>query len=137
MKRLTIQEQEDASRQRFDPQTGRPLTPEELSALPSYPYRQELLWIPHGCFLLDGIRSRPQVDPVPISSKPNRVWTLFLSRFQDRPPPLPILPIHNTNAFWEDVVHDWSVRGGKFHYCSRFIHDGGVWVLLEYEKENA
>lgn len=101
--------------------------------------RQEVVflkdWIPAG---QPGAGCVNKAKRVPIAERPGRVWTLYRESDENKPPVLPIIPVHNVNAFLEDYVHDWNeVRGkdGKLmlDYSSRVI-DRPVWILLEYEK---
>lgn len=69
---------------------------------------------------------------IPPGAAPDRVWTLYFESDRDNPPALPFTPVHNSNAFLEDWMHDWNIGpGGKLHYASRVI-DRDVWILLEY-----
>lgn len=89
--------------------------------------RQALVYFPHA--LVIGVRT----PPIDLAEEPRRVWTLYHHRDPETAPSLPIVPIHFTNAFLEDIVHDWVWRDGKFWYYTRAI-DGRVWLLLEYDK---
>lgn len=101
--------------------------------------RQELVflkeWIQPG---QPGAGCVPKARRVPISERPGRIWTLFYEQDENKRPVLPIIPVHNRNAFLEDYVHDWNDVKGKdgqlmLDYSSRVI-DRPVWILLEYEK---
>lgn len=101
--------------------------------------RQELVflkeWIPAG---QPGAGCVNRAKRVPIAERPGRVWTLYREDNESQPPQLPFVPVHNTNAFLEDYVHDWNEVRGKdgqlmLDYSSRVI-DRPVWILLEYEK---
>lgn len=59
-----------------------------------------------------------------------RVWTLYTHENPDVRPELPYTPVHHTNAFLEDYVHDWTHRGGFLRYGSR-ASEGKVWILVE------
>lgn len=69
---------------------------------------------------------------LPEEGEPNRVWTLYQNLDKDNEPEFPFEPKHLKNAFLEDKVHDWNVRGGKFHFATR-VTDTGVWLLFEYD----
>lgn len=100
------------------------------------PHIQKLLWITAG--IEDPAYSVPQVPLVdyPWKQRPDRLWTLFTARDPNKPPTLPIFPVHHQNAFLEDEVHDWNMRegGAKLHYASRAVY-GGCWVLLLFHEE--
>lgn len=87
--------------------------------------RQEVFYFPHENHLGN---AAPSVE---MKDEPTRVWTLFWND-PDKPPGLPIKPIHHQNAFLEDRVHDWNWDRGKFRYGSR-VTKGKVWLLLEYD----
>jgi hypothetical protein len=130
-----LEDQTTASMTRFNAMTGEELNEEEKAFLPPYPYRQKLLWVPSG--RVDKGRIRPVIDfPEYKGEEPDRVWTLFEHRMESDPPKLPFFPRHRFNAFVEDPIHDWNIYGGEFRYMSRFIHDGGVWLLLEFIDES-
>jgi len=94
---------------------------------------QKLLWIPK-------IKKRPvrfiqDLNEPPFEGKtPKFLWTLFLNQDKNKKPSLPIVPIHQKNAFLEDKLHDWDVYRKeyfKYHGC---MAEHGVWLLLEFEK---
>lgn len=87
--------------------------------------RQEVFYFPHENELG---KAAPSVE---MKDEPTRVWTLFTGD-PDKPPALPIKPVHNQNAFLEDRVHDWNWGNGRFRYGSR-VAKGKVWLLLEYD----
>lgn len=87
---------------------------------------QKILWMPVQAY---GMGYRATIEysgPVP-----KYVWTLFLETEETKVPVLPISPVHHQNAFFEDRLHDWYIRGGVFHYCSRAV-ERPVWILLEF-----
>ena len=95
-------------------------------------YRQEVIFLAE--WYQPGIALKAR--PVPVAEKPDLVWTLFREEDPVRPPKLPIIPIHQVNAFAEDHVHDWNWQAsGMFSYASR-VADRPVWVLLEYEVKS-
>ncbi len=61
--------------------------------------------------------------------KPTRVWTIL----DDAKPTLPMVPVHNVNAFLEDFMHDWNWRNAKLRYSSR-VTEGNNWILCEWES---
>lgn len=65
--------------------------------------------------------------------RPRFVWSLF-SYERNRPPEIPLEPIHMLNGFLEDYIHDWVMVPGKplIKYFSR-VSTGGHWLLLEME----
>lgn len=133
--RSKLEKQMADSMARFNPMTGEPLSQEELAVRPPYPYRQKLLWIPKG--RQEKGRVRPIIEfPEYTGEDPDKVWTLFEHRSEGELPRLPFFPTHHHNAFLEDRVHDWNTHDGKFRYMSRFIHDGSVWLLLEFLDES-
>lgn len=85
---------------------------------------QVLLWIPE--------RTRGAILVPYTGPKPTKVWTLFREMDPNRPPALPITPVHGVNASFEDVGHDWKVAGGTFRYSSQST-DGNRWLLLEFD----
>lgn len=94
--------------------------------------RQKLVWMewdPNVNNFAGGVYKPANVD-----EEPDRVWTLFLPdhETQDKPPTLPVYPVHNKNAFLEGYVHDWNWHNGKFRFYTR-VNDRSCWVLLEYE----
>ncbi len=70
---------------------------------------------------------------VPLTEKPDTVWTLFRETDPNNPPKLPIVPQHRIKAFAEDYIHDWNWRRGELIFSSR-VADGPVWILLEYKS---
>lgn len=64
--------------------------------------------------------------------KPKHLWTLFMEIDESKKPELPIVPVHHKNAFIEDFLHDYNIRGGKLYYYSR-VTDRPLWILLEFE----
>lgn len=83
--------------------------------------RQEVLWIPENRQIsLDGDLNGSTV----------RIWTLYHTDPEAKPE-LPYTPVHGTNAFLEDYVHDWNHHKGLLRYYSRAIHSK-VWILVEY-----
>lgn len=92
--------------------------------------RQELVFIRFG---EKGTRFARPALPAEVAKKPDRVWTLYLEEDETKVPELPIVPVHRTNAFMEDYIHDWDWTAGVFRYRSRITEDP-VWVLLEYEE---
>lgn len=73
----------------------------------------------------------PKAAPVRCEREPKRVWTLQHHTTVAGRPELPFAPVHLTNAFLEDKIHDWNWRAGVLTYRSR-VADGPVWLLLEY-----
>lgn len=59
-----------------------------------------------------------------------KLYTLYHFTDENNPPELPFTPVHNTNAFIEDMGHDWTQSESSVRYCSR-IADRGVWLLAE------
>jgi len=59
------------------------------------------------------------------TERPFRVWTLYslgdLPESKDRPPELPITPVHNQGCFLEDHIHDWRMIGTRL----RLLQPGG------------
>lgn len=100
--------------------------------------RREYLWIPE-----DKTRaSRGMVEgalPVPAPPGIRQLYTLLSESrglYQDpaSPPPMDPMSIplqHDVTVFFEDHIHDWSVRGGQLRYMSR-VTAGDVWVLVEF-----
>lgn len=86
--------------------------------------KQVLVWIPAG-------KAADRVAEV--SQAPSRIWTLLFERNAEKKPDLPVIPIHNKNAFLEDHIHDWIWRNGVLRYYSR-LNEGGTWALLEYDS---
>lgn len=89
--------------------------------------RQEVVWLDF-----------PVTKTFPTGEeKPFRIWTLFVDGDKDKKPELPIVPVHNQNAFLEDFVHDWNVQFDResqrrsIRYYSRVV-DRPVWILIEY-----
>ena len=95
--------------------------------------RQVLVFIKFG---EQGTRLAAPAIPVRVPGEPSRVWTLWPETHEDKPPALPVVPVHRRNAFHEDYVHDWNIHNGMFRYYSR-ITDEPVWVLLEYDRKEA
>lgn len=91
--------------------------------------KQEVLWIPHG---IDTGAFALKCEVPYTGKEPTRVWTLPWHTDPDKAPELPFKPKHFDNAFLEDKMHDWSVRGGVFSYRSR-ASEGHVWILLEFD----
>lgn len=70
-------------------------------------------------------------------SKPDYVWTVLRATDEAQKPELPLTPVHRSNAFLEDVMHDWAIRAGYLHYFSRIVdfeEEPGVWLLLEWNN---
>jgi hypothetical protein len=131
-----LEQQAALATARFNPTTGKPLSPEELKARPSYPFIQKLIYIPRVSEEIlaeckkKGMLRAPTEAAYPYVEKPLYLWSM-----KEKPEQLPILPRHGKNAFIEDHIHDWSIWQGKLVYGSRFYHEGGVWVLLEFQSE--
>jgi hypothetical protein len=68
-------------------------------------------------------------------AKPDLLWTLVDAADPEKTPGLPIVPAHMKNAYLEDHIHDWIVRGGVLYYYSRVVDlkRNGNWLLLEYK----
>lgn len=99
---------------------------EQLEArIPPKVVRQEVVWTP-------GSPSK-----VKVSEYPYRVWTLYNEFDPKKKPHLPFHPVHNSNAFMEDHVHDWLWSNGVLSYHSRVIDKSdGCWLLIEFADEN-
>jgi hypothetical protein len=90
--------------------------------------KQKLIWMP---VKPQNMGHRAEVEYS--GPKPTHLWTLFMETDEDKKPRLPIVPVHLKNAFIEDFVHDYNIRGGKLHYYSR-VTDRPLWILLESEE---
>lgn len=96
-----------------------------------YDYEQMVLWmewVPD-----ESITSGGRFKLADLVKQPDRIWTLLSPGDRQRPPSLPIMPVHNNNAFLEDRSHDWHWQRGKLRYFSR-VADRHVWLLVEYKK---
>jgi hypothetical protein len=131
-----IEEQARQATAKFNDQTGSPLTAEELANRPAYPYVQKLFFIPKvsNQELKEakkvGLTRPPIFIDYPFQEKPLRLFSYL------REPTLPVFPSHDhVICFIEDYAHDWNIHKGRLHYSSRFFHEGGVWILLEFNSE--
>lgn len=82
--------------------------------------------------LFTGGRFVPVHIPYLDGVEPEKVWTMYEYNNPNNPPSLPVVPIHNQNAFKEDRIHDWRIIGTQFRYYTRVMNES-VWVLLEYK----
>lgn len=83
---------------------------------------QAVLWVPES-----------RMVTLPSKRQIYRVWTLLEEDASnpEKPPVLPINPEHNRNAFLEDPMHDWAIRGGRLRYFSRVAYSS-TWILVEF-----
>lgn len=95
--------------------------------------RQKLLWVP-AMESNGGFGHKRCVLPMDGETvRPFRVWTLYGHTDEASPPSLPFSPVHLTNAFLEDRIHDWNIMpDGRLRYYSR-VSTGQVWLLLEWK----
>ena len=95
--------------------------------------RQKVLWI--GEWVKGGANGQiPVAKSTECPEKPDSLWTLYLENRPESPPPLPMVPVHLTNACLEDQGHDWVWRDGRLRYFSRVV-DRPIWVLLIYKDK--
>lgn len=79
---------------------------------------REVVWVPESRKL-----------PIEGDRLSLRVWTI-LGATDPNEKPEPFVPVHLENAFMEDRVHDWDLKGGVLSYYSR-IWGGETWILVE------
>lgn len=91
---------------------------------------QQVIWIPWDNTVKNFTGGRPA--PVLLASKPSRLYTIIGAQDEAVKPGLPISPVHLSNVFCEDIVHDWNWRDGVLRYFSR-VMDRGTWVLVEFD----
>jgi hypothetical protein len=84
--------------------------------------KQTVLWVPES--------RRVALEGPSRTAANTRIWTLYHYESPDRPPELPYVPVHHSNAFLEDYVHDWNHEKGVLRYGSR-ASEGRVWILVE------
>jgi hypothetical protein len=92
--------------------------------------KQKLLWLPPG---IDTGATHKKCMVEYLGPEPDRLWILPEYRAKELKPRLPYTPVHHHNAFLEDKMHDWSIRGRFLKYHGVLATEGSVWLLLEFK----
>lgn len=99
--------------------------------MPAKPeYTQKLLWVewdPSRGF-------QGGFKPIVLEQRPDKIWTVYTHLEADKPPTLPLKPVHHNGFFYEDAIHDWNWSNGKLIFATRVIGQS-CWILLEYKND--
>jgi hypothetical protein len=103
--------------------------------------RFEFFWVPESRRV--EIPTEPKVVQTVLphrqhDSETGALIRVVNSRDPDVVPVLRILAtgetyMHNYEVFYEDHIHDWHWKDGVLRYFSRAIHEGKVWIRVEFK----